>query len=69
MNCFEYLLLVISTQKKSSYMKKVFLALLLTLFVGGFAMAQAPAAHKTAKTGLHKKHHHKHHHHGPKKHM
>ena len=50
-------------------MKKVFMALLLTLFVGGFAMAQAPAAHKTAKTGLHKKHHHKHHHHGPKKHM
>jgi len=53
-------------------MKKVFMALLLTLFVGGFAMAQAPAAHKPAgKAGMHKKHHRHHHkvHHGPKKHM
>ncbi|MBS1563503.1 MAG: hypothetical protein JST39_03905 [Bacteroidetes bacterium] len=49
-------------------MKKLLMVCLLTLSIGGMAMAQAAPAAK-GKPGMHKKHHHKHHHHGPKKHM
>jgi len=50
-------------------MKKLLVAGLLTLFMGGFAMAQGAAPAGKGKPGMHKKHHHRHHHHGPKKHM
>jgi hypothetical protein len=51
-------------------MKKLLVAALLILGLGGMAMASTESAVQAHKPPMHKHHHHKHHHHhGPKKHV